>query len=236
MNHKIKKQGFTIIELMLAMSFVSLLLVAVAMTVIQISNIYNRGIILKDVNQAGRALVSELQQSITQTSAFDVNVSAGSSTANYVIQSDVGGRLCTGRYSYVWNYAKAIKSNASRNKYDGLTPPEIYFIKIFDPTLQYCTAVSGNLPDIKADTGATELFSDSQHNLALHSFKVTSNASDAKTNQRLYNIEFILGTSDTGAINTTLNTCKVPSESGSDLTYCSINQFNITVRSNNAID
>lgn len=236
MNHSIKKQGFTIIELMMAMSFVSLLLVAVAMTVIQISNIYNRGIILKDVNQAGRALVSELQQSIAQTSSFDVG-NGTTNTSNYIIQ-DNGGRLCTGRYSYVWNYAKALGSTtASLNTSTGSTSSsKIYFIKIFDPTLGYCTYnASGNLPNIDA-SAATELFSDSQHNLALYDFNITSNAGDSKTNQRLYNIQFVLGTSDTSAINTSSNTCKPPSDSDSNLTYCSINQFNITVRSGNAID
>jgi len=233
MSHSIKKLGFTIIELMLAMSFVSLLLVAVAMTVIQISNIYNRGIILKDVNQAGRALVSELQQSIAQTSAFDVG--AGN-TINYRDQSGIGGRLCTGQYSYIWNYANAA-NNDSRNKYDGLSKPNIYFIKIFDPTLIYCTLTSlGGLSNVDPDKGAIEIFSDSQHNLALHSFKITSGVNDAKTNQRLYNIEFVLGTSDTGAIDSGSNTCKPPSEEKSDFTYCSINQFNLTVRSGNAID
>ncbi len=240
MNRVDKKPGFTIIELMLAMSFVSLLLVAVAMTVIQISNIYNRGIILKDVNQAGRALVSELQQSIAQTSAFDVNVGTGSTTPNYIIQPSsglkTGGRLCTGRYSYVWNYARALNDlliPASLNKYAS-NGNKIYFIKIFDPTLNYCTKnISGGYPDI-AGTGATELFSDIQHNLALYDFKITSNASDSKTNQRLYNIEFVLGTSNTDAI--TANNCKPPSEVGSDFNYCSINRFNITVRSGNAID
>lgn len=216
------------------MSFVSLLLVAVAMTVIQVSNIYNRGIILKDVNQAGRSLVSELQQSIAQTSSFNVG-NGTTNTSNYIIQNDIGGRLCTGRYSYIWNYGKALNSaSSSLNKYRDSTIP-IYFVRSFDPTLKYCTAISGALPDVTF-SDATEILRDSQHSLALHKFTITSSTGDTKTNQRLYNIEFVLGTSDTSAINTSSNTCKPPSDSDSNLTYCSINQFNITARSGNAID
>lgn len=235
MNRVDEKQGFTIIELMLAMSFVSMLLVAVAMTVIQVSNIYNRGIILKDVNQAGRALAVELRQGISQASAFDVG-DGTKSTGNYIIQ-DYGGRLCTGQYSYVWNYGSAFSDlTAQTNKYDKVGSDSIRFIKIFDPTLTYCDKLSTGYPSDIAPEGAVELFSDSQHNLVVHKFNITSGVGDAKTNQRLYNIDFAIGTSDVKAIDSNTNTCKPPSESNADLTYCSINQFDITVRSGNTIN
>ena len=130
-----KKHGFTLIELMLAMGFVSVLLIAVAMTVIQIAGIYNRGITLKDVDQAGRSLVSELQRSIGGNAQFDLG------SGHYVPQS-WGGRLCLGQYSYIWNYGADISTtlNPNRNVYAPTANqlPEIRFVKILDPTNNYC--------------------------------------------------------------------------------------------------
>ena len=48
------KKGFTLIELMLAMSFISVLLLSIAMVGIQAGKMYSRGIVLRDVNKAGR--------------------------------------------------------------------------------------------------------------------------------------------------------------------------------------
>lgn len=94
MNHN--KRGFTLIELMLAMTFVSALLLAIAMTVIQISNVYTRGLTLKEVNQAGRTISTELKRGISQSAPFAVP------GPKYVVQP-WGGRLCVGQYSYIWN-------------------------------------------------------------------------------------------------------------------------------------
>ena len=85
MNHVDKTKGFTLIELMLSMTFISILLVAIAVTIIQISNVYNRGITLKEVNQAGRSLSNELQRSITSGAPFMIEEGDGS---RYVKQED----------------------------------------------------------------------------------------------------------------------------------------------------
>src|SRR5450759_2265716 len=97
-----RQRGFTLVELMLAMAFVSALLLAIAMTVIQIGNIYNRGITYKNVNQVGSSLVSELQRSIASNAPFDVSIN-GVGEGEHYINKGWGGRLCTGQYSYIWN-------------------------------------------------------------------------------------------------------------------------------------
>lgn len=228
MNHVNKRYGFTLIELMLAMGFVSVLLIAIAMTVIQVGNIYNRGLTLKDVNQAGRSITSELQRDINSTTPFDLS-------KMYKIQGDVskpsGGRLCTGQYSYVWNYGWAINTNnAFRNEYSN-SSNQIHFIKILDPTSGYCT---DSTTKINFDN-AIELLEVGQSNLAIHSFTIASNptASDNKISQQLYNIDFMIGTNDTEAILDDLSSCKPPSDVSSNLNYCAINQFDITVRAGN---
>jgi prepilin-type N-terminal cleavage/methylation domain-containing protein len=56
------KKGFTLIELMLAMSFISVLLLSIAMVGIQAGKMYSRGIVLRDVNQAGRDISDTIRR------------------------------------------------------------------------------------------------------------------------------------------------------------------------------
>ena len=92
-------KGFTIIELLLAMTFISALLLAIALTIVQVANIYNRGIILKEVNQTSRAISDELESSLRSSSTF----STEADDKRYV-NNQWGGRMCLGQYSYIWNY------------------------------------------------------------------------------------------------------------------------------------
>src|SRR5919199_356042 len=120
-----RSTGFTLIELMLAMTFISILLIAIAMTTIQISSIYNKGITLREVNQAGRSLSDEFQRSIANSVPFDVTPkidnSPATATSKYVVR-DGGGRLCLGDYTYAWNYGASIAGETSAppifNKYN----------------------------------------------------------------------------------------------------------------------
>lgn len=222
---RVNKKGFTLIELMLAMGFVSVLLIAIAMTVMQIANIYNRGMTLKDVNQAGRSLSSEIQRSIVGNARFDLST-------RYVSQS-WGGRLCLGQYSYVWNYGVDIsKSNSNAYSNSGNS---IRFVKALDPGASYCTT-----PNKKVDyNSSTELMAVSEHDIAVHNFSISSSAAatDYKTGQQLYNVNFVVGTNDQNALKddplTGFKICKSPSESGSDLAYCAVGQFNVIARAGN---
>jgi Tfp pilus assembly protein FimT len=236
MNHvKNRQVGFTLIELMLSMVFVSVLLISIAMTVIQIGDIYNRGITSKEVNQAGRAISDELQTSIADSTAFDINPG---STSRYIAK-DWGGRLCIGKYSYIWNYGKNLQTsdNQSLNHYVG-SNQQIRFVKVQDQSASYC------LDSTKAidPTNATELLAAGERNLAIHQFKISSqdSAADSRTNQRLYSIQFSIGTNDIQALNGINDnsgevTCKAPNEAGSDLSYCAVGQFNIVARASNSL-
>ena len=61
------KYGFTIIELTLAMAFISVLLISIVLVSIQAGKMYNRGIILRGVNQAGRDIDTVMRQDFLQT-------------------------------------------------------------------------------------------------------------------------------------------------------------------------
>ena len=229
-----KTKGFTLIELMLAMTFISILLVAIAMTTMQIGNIYNKGITLREVNQAGRSVSVELQRSITSSAPFDATPkkddSPATAASKYVVR-DGGGRLCLGDYTYAWNYGKSIagETNAPAvfNKYDdGST---VRFTKVADPSGALCATPETNIP--KANS--TELLSSGDRDLVVHSFTLAKTSDDPNANQALYAISMIIGTNDSDQLTTDDASCKPPSENVGDENYCSVNQFDIVARAGN---
>jgi prepilin-type N-terminal cleavage/methylation domain-containing protein len=233
MSHD-KNHGFTLIELMLAMTFISILLVAIAMTTIQIGNIYNKGITLREVNQAGRSVSEELQRSIASSAPFDATPkkddSPQTAASKYVVR-DGGGRLCLGDYTYAWNYGKVLADSgtAAFNRYDDSDRSAVHFAKVTDPSGALCATPETVIPKAKS----TELLSSGDRDLVVHSFALTKTSDDPNANQALYSISMIIGTNDTAQLTTDDASCKPPSENVGDENYCSVNQFDIVARAGN---
>lgn len=106
------KKGFTISEISLSMVFVSILLLAIAALVMFSSNLYQKGLALRAVNNAGIEFVDELTRSLSSsrtTSISGVYVQAKGDV--YLVKNNNSkvssvpywGVFCTGSYSYVWN-------------------------------------------------------------------------------------------------------------------------------------
>lgn len=232
MSRLCNKKGFTIIELTLAMTFLSVLLVMITMMVIRVGDIYNRGLTIKDVNQAGRVIIRDLQQTISQSRSFSVDVDADDNGLNYV-KRDFGGRLCTGQYSYIWNYAERITDNTTPTignaNLDKSIPDGkmMRFIRVPDSTAQYCSS-----PTSQIDTSSVQdLLGVDDLTLALYDFSISRSAFDSKTGQGLYYISFTVGTDSAAAVDK--ESCTP--DSNLDTSYCSINQFNMVVRAGNEI-
>jgi prepilin-type N-terminal cleavage/methylation domain-containing protein len=232
MNHDNKQNGFTLIELMLAMTFIAVLLVAIAMTTIQISNIYSKGITLREVNQAGRAITDDLQRGIASSTPFDVTPREDTSPATvgsrYIVRPD-GGRLCLGNYSYIWNYGKALVGGGGIfNKYDDDNSP-VRFAKVADARGALCSTATTNIDRSKA----TEMLTSGDRDLVMHAFTIAQTSSDPTTGQAIYAISMLIGTNDRNQLTANDASCKPPSEGVGDETYCSVNQFDIIARAGN---
>lgn len=229
-------KGFTLIELMLSMAFIAILLIAITMLTVQLSNIYNRGIILRGVDVAGRSIANQLRRDIAQQSAFEVI------DDNYIINPSISGRLCTGQYSYVWNIGEALEDDSiDLIKYSGakaIIP--IKFAKILDASGDVCVKdpTTSLYPDIDFDK-ATELVSVADESLAIHDFSVSQIKKDALTGEALYSFSYTIGTNEQDFIDSANKQCKAPGDSGSsrrDFAYCSINSFDIIVKTGSALD
>jgi prepilin-type N-terminal cleavage/methylation domain-containing protein len=232
MNHdNLRAKGFTLIELMLAMTFIAVLLVAIAMTTIQISNIYNKGITLREVNQAGRSLSDEFQRGIMNSVPFDVTPYSPTNLTSKYVDGNGGGRLCLGSYTYVWNYGKSIAgvvgAPAVDNKYDNGST--VRFAKVTDASGKLCADPLSAVP--RAD--ATDMLSTGDRDLVLHSFDITKTESDIAAGQALYSISFTIGTNDRAQLATGDASCRPPSENIGDEDYCSVNQFDVIARAGN---
>lgn len=200
MNRKIKSSaGFTIIELLLAMAFVSALLIIITLTVIQIGNMYNKGLTMRAVNDAGMTISADIRQTLSSSQPFDVSKafflqsSNGGATTN--IGDAVGGRLCTGTYTYVWNLGKAstpINVYASGDK-------QIGFVRVRDNGAQYCADLSSKIDD-SDNANAREFLAASDSFLAMQSFTIKQLASDASIGQALYEVTLEIGTNDQNAL------------------------------------
>ncbi len=226
MNHSVAQRGFTLIELMLAMSGVAFLLLAIAMTTMQISNTYSKGMTIKSVNQTGRDLSDMLQRDIKASKPFNL-----ASTSSY-LNTPYGGRLCLGKYSYAWNYGTTLAASGTVNKiiFDDSTP--VRMARVLDIGGQICANAAANQSIARTD--ATELLTGSDKlDLALHTFTITSSATDAIIGQALYSASFALGTSDQQAIKTSDASCKPPSDNDSNWAFCAVNVFDFTTRAGN---
>lgn len=230
MNRAHKTRGFTIIELMLAMSFVAMLLLAIAMVTMQIGRIYNKGTTLRQVNQAGRAISDELQRSISNSAMFVVTPGPSS---RFVLQGteaeQTGGRLCVGRYAYIWNTGRSLAEEAGGpNKYTTGSAP-VRFVKVPDSGASLCADPSKKI--VQSD--AIDMLDSGDRNLAIQKFSITPQATDGTTGQALYAVSFVVGTNERAQLVTGDTSCKPPAEAAGGEDYCAVNQFDIIARAGN---
>lgn len=166
---KESKSGFTITELMIAVAFIGVLLITIAIVATNIISIYQKGMTLKAVNSVGRGLIDELTSAINLAPSVDTTSLCNSLAPNnvegcvkdqafkYVYQSiqnsngeQLGGIFCTGNYSYLWNtyYSETSDSDADRLKltYRNLNNAKqelsnFRLIRVEDKTHRVCSSV-----------------------------------------------------------------------------------------------
>ena len=238
MNHAAKQQGFTIIELVLAMTFISFLLLGIAMTVIQIGATYNRGMALREVNQQARDIGADVQRGIMSVGAIDY-------AADYTrTPSGLGGRLCLGSVSYIWNTEQAFESNdAGLIWYQGDTSraKKVHLVKVPDASKVYCAkngAGAFTRTEISNEEGqAQELLREGDHSLSVYQFALTFDpmAEDTTTQQRMYSLEYTIGAGAPSAMNTARTDCKAPGTAGADPAYCTVQQFRLVIRAGSKV-
>ncbi len=73
-----KKPGFTLIELTFAITFISILLIAIGWLTIHITSTYEKGLAIKAVNSTGKELVDDFSRAIAGSPAMTIDSLCGS--------------------------------------------------------------------------------------------------------------------------------------------------------------
>ena len=229
--------GFTLVELMLSMAFVGILLVVIGMTTIHIMGTYTKGVTVREVNQAGRTISEDIQRTIATTSPFKVTPAKTGDPLDepdvkYVVQPG-GGRLCTGAYTYAWNYGNTseLGGTSATPAYNTYVDSEdiIRLVKVSDAGGVLCAEMTR---DIERGQAKDFLLA-GDRNLAVQEMTVSSDREDKASGQALYAINFVIGTNDQEQIDASHATCLPPSEGSGFEEFCAINQFSIIARAGN---
>lgn len=132
-NKNIRKKGFTLIELTLALAFISVMLIMVAVLIMQMTTIYQKTLTIKSVNATGREIIDDISRRISESTLISTRyycsqtVDEGhqkecmddnaykyiyhqNSSKNFRVRGKepeqalpTNGTFCTGLYSYIWN-------------------------------------------------------------------------------------------------------------------------------------
>ena len=123
--HRHTAQGFTIVEMLLALSGVAFLLLFVVFAIMHVTGLYTKGIALRQINQTGREVTDELARAIRY--------------GGTVVAPDASNRLCVGGKAYIWN-----NRGETTNKYTDDVP--VNFARSDDTS--YCADTSKKIdPD-----------------------------------------------------------------------------------------
>lgn len=258
MMHKNTKQtGFTIVELTIAMAFVTVLLLAIAMTAMRIAGIYNKGLTMKAVNQSGREVIVDMKRTISDSKMFSVpyggDVTSSTSTYGKIaplilqdssgdpkqtgeVRDNHGGRFCTGTYTYVWNTGRYSTGGTHVNKYANDPAKVPRLVKVRDTESKYCT---NPRLDLQNSDDPKELLSEGE--LAVQMFKIEQVSGNLSVNETLYRISIKLSNANVDALTLTatdgnidtIGECRPPSAGTGLENFCAVNEFVFTARAGN---
>lgn len=219
-----KKRGFTIPELMIAMSFLSMLLIVLLLSTMNIISIYNKGLTLKRVNQSGASIGATMQKSLRNAGEKRIYLQVSTPSGDKPIG------FCNGEDSYVWSlYDTAGTDPIVPIKYDD--DSIVGFTKIKDGG-EICGS-GGVLPDAASigvvnKATSTELLGDG---LVMKQPTFFQSPGDGKLISFIYTISTSNNDSDfadppTGSGSLVSATCKGGKAQGDD--FCALNTFVIT--------
>lgn len=221
--------GFTIIELMLAMSFVSVLLVSVAMLTIQISRQYTSGVTMKEINQAGAEISDDIRRTLAASTAAEIKFATKNDGKTFI--------LCSGQYSYIANNPELVNGSGGVMINSAPQVPA-RLVKVRDPNGAYCNAPS--IAPLPADI-STELLA-GDRSLVVRNFAISpttaptsgSLVDDYKAGRMIYTVSLAISTGASDEIED--GQCRPPSDVKSGEEYCAIDTFVVVARVGNAAE
>lgn len=232
-----KQHGFTIVELTIAIAFLSVLMIAILLLTLTAGKLYVKGDTNKSINQAGRDFSDTIRRDFLSAGVSTITpmtlINGGSATS-----PSQSGRICLGAVSYLWNTADLINETAASAQSARITLGDartsVRFIRITNPKSDYCAKDNnGRYPvNVPSTESATELFGGTGREYALYSMVFTKLAEDGE--KGLYQIKYTLGTNEQGTSEREANggyvRCKPNTDVTANFDYCSVSDFDMVVR------
>ena len=103
-REKSREDGFTLLELSLAMTFLAFIMMFLVTVILQMTNVYNKTIALSQMDAASRSLMTDLNDGARFATGVLVKSDSGSGGSS-------GVRLCFGNVSYVINLVNGDKAS-----------------------------------------------------------------------------------------------------------------------------
>ena len=218
------RTGFTIVELTLAIAFVGILLIVVVTTAVGLGRTYQKGMTLRDVNQAGREVSDSMRRDIAMASPSQLKVillpTAAPETA----------RICTGEVSYLINFAEHLNNSAVSQQisYDG---EPVHLTRVADSGGVNCnTNASGQYSMVAQGENPQELLGsvdNDKQSLAVHDFRLES-VNKVGDESQLLKLSVRIGTNQVDSVDN--DRCKNPNQTTANFDYCSLYDFETIIR------
>ena len=229
-------RGFTIVELTIAVAFLSVLMLAILTISMAAGKMYVKGDTNKAINQAGRDFSDTIRRDFLAAGVGTITppiINNVGSTGNPLIS----GRMCLGAVDYLWNTAALLNSSsaaAEGAKIRMSNGRPIKFVRITN-TAGYCSetpAGSGNYPmTIPANADVTEMFGGDGREYALYS--MTLRELSRRDERGIYQLSYTLGTNEAESTEVAPEgyvRCKTDDNVAAYFSYCSVSDFDTLIR------
>lgn len=206
-----RHDGFTIVELMLALAFLSVMLLFILSATIQVMRSYSKGLTVKQMNQVGRTITEDLARTARTASPGSV------STAHID-----DGRLCIGGISYIWNEPQVDATSINTNKFTGGMPDDFHIARVVDTASppHHCSGAGTTVPP--DDPGTSILSSGAVRILGMQV--------EQSDDERLLHVKFSVSSVGTDKPVLVGSEYQCPTDSNSLFgTFCAIADFESTI-------
>ena len=226
MKHSVRRPGFTIIELNIAIIFIAILLIAAALAIIATTKLYQQGVAIKTTNQIGRETIDVMRRDVA------------SSSAKAIKTAEAGGvyRVCLGKVSYIIINAETLNSENPPTNLPKMPDSGalVHMARVNDTNSAWCE-VDGSGQFIMNNLTATSdpvemLQSDDINTLAVHAIDLTVLTDAASSDsEALVRLDMTLGTNEAGTVDGD-NRCKPPTDREANFDNCAVREFSTTIR------
>ena len=200
--------GFTIIELMIALTFIAFLLIFIVIMTMRITQMYSKGMTLKSINQSSRTIVDQMARDISASTQPETkSVDDGSNTI-----------LCTSGATYLWNPLSKIETGDVRLnniRYKAGARGENIPVYLVRSTKTDVCADSGKVSELEYNHESN------QELLSSSAAVININLSQIANNPKLKKLNVTLGTPDKTVYEPGQNICL----SGSAGDFCATAEF-----------